>query len=371
MKNILLTLSAVLCLMGCNPKQQSTAAEGDQSLPAIFAGEWCNADAYEETGEYFNLIIEAGEAARIYFTNGGPFEEDFSFRVIAENELELYFESLMGSTSLKGGKSSGNDCSSPVMRCKIGPEGRMQIETFSDACGFVPKNIRLELHRLQQGEISYLTGESDSGSENPFSEVVATYSPDELKRLIGKESPENIGDLFLLLPDQDCFEIQASDRKQMLKGKKIGEWDQMTVGELDVKNRYLNISGAYEGSWEMFAKREGELWWIAVNYQSCVPLCQTEIASTYTFSNGTLTLHTDANLAGYQDLWPELFIDFGKLNKQQQQAARRVWEENEYAVLYRLPRNGKTITMYLEQQPYLDEDIPENAFIEVTAEMWQ
>ena len=112
-------------------------------------------------------------------------------------------------------------------------------------------------------------------------------------------------------------------------------------------------------------------WWIAVNGQFCGPFCITHIANSYSLQDNHLIHHTDANLAGYQDVWVELFIDFDRLTPQQQEAARKIWEENGYeSVLFKLPRDGKTVTMYIDELPYLDEEIPSEAFRQITNKIW-
>lgn len=206
--------------------------------------------------------------------------------------------------------------------------------------------------------------------DNPFETLVASYSPQQLRQLLGKTEPQDVRDFLALLPDSLCYDYSAADRRKVAQGERVGEFGGMALGEVDIANGYLNLSGAWEGTWEMFAKKEGKTWRIAVNQQYCGPMCYTHIAETYTFEDGKLTQHNYANLAGYQDVWVELFIDFDQLTQEQQDAARRVWEENNN-VLFRLPRDGKTISMYVDALPYFDEGIPEEAFKEVTAVMWE
>lgn len=213
---------------------------------------------------------------------------------------------------------------------------------------------------------------ANTDEDDPFSQLIAEYSPQQLKQLLGKAEPQDVRDFLALLPDSLCYDYSAADRKKVAQGERVGDFGGMALGEVDTSNGYLNLSGAWEGTWEMFAKKMNGTWWVAVNQQYCGPMCYTHIANTYTFKNGTLTRHTHANLAGYQDVWAELFIDFEQLTESQKKQVNEIWEENGMnAVLFRLPRDGKTITMYIDMLPYLDAEIPETAVKEVTAEIWQ
>jgi len=205
-----------------------------------------------------------------------------------------------------------------------------------------------------------------------FEKVIVNYSPEEIKQLLGKTEPESVLDLFVLLPDSFCYDYSAADRLKIAQGERVGEYGGMALGETDIPNGYINLSGAWEGIWEMFARKEGDGWRFALNQQFCGPVCYTHMADTYTYQDGTITLQGYANLAGYQDVWVELFIDFDQLNEQQKEQANSIWQEMGYdSVLFRLPRDGKTITMHIDPLPYLDAEIPESAIKEVTAVMWE
>ncbi|HPX76257.1 MAG TPA: hypothetical protein PLW77_06730 [Bacteroidales bacterium] len=215
--------------------------------------------------------------------------------------------------------------------------------------------------------------------DDPFAEVIATYSSEQLQKILGKPEPTDVRDLFILLPDEVCIlyaNTTQEDRQQMAKGKFKGEIDRMWIDNLDLSSGYLDLDGhvmGFEGLWEMFAKKIDDIWWIAVNEQNCAAMCYTIQANTYSFENGTLTKHSNANLAGYQDVWAELFIDFDKLTETQKKQANEIWESNNGIkdILFRLPRDGKTITMYIDKLPYLEEDIPESAFKKVKTEIWK
>ncbi|NLX67360.1 MAG: hypothetical protein GXZ19_11465 [Bacteroidales bacterium] len=258
-----------------------------------------------------------------------------------------------------------------------GSPGQKQTDTISG------QNNSYESGQLLSNSKTELTGKEDDPptlaegeSDNPFSTVVAEYTPEQIKQLLGKSAPENVKDLFPLLSPEDIFfGLKAEERKQLVKQKKyVTESGSMTflVNETETGENYLSFIGTFEGIWEMFAKKKGDTWWIAVNSQFCGALCYTHIANCYTFHNNRLTLHTDANLAGYQDVWPELFIDFDQLTADQQETVKKIWDKklNEL-ILFNLPRDGKTITMYIDELPYLDEDIPYEVFKKVETDIWE
>ncbi len=206
--------------------------------------------------------------------------------------------------------------------------------------------------------------------DDPLSELIVQYAPKQLKQIIGKTEPKDVRDLFLLLPDTDFllyFNTSVEQRKRLLKGE---ETEYVKLYDIDVKNGY--ISSGYEGTWEMFAKKIDGIWWIAVNESNCGEYCYTVQAKTYTYSEGKLVQRNYANFAGYQDVWIELFIDFSQLTESQQKLAKSIWEENgRDSVLFRLPRDSKTITMYIESYPYIEAGIPESAIKEISTEIWR
>ncbi len=211
---------------------------------------------------------------------------------------------------------------------------------------------------------------SEIVDDDPFSELVAQYSLSEMEKIIKKTEPLDVTDLFLLLPETDFlfyFNFSIEQRKKMLKKEMVSN---VELNEIDVANGYMQ--SGYEGIWEMFAKKIDGVWWIAVYENNCGEYCNTVQAKTYTFDKGKLIKRSYANLAGYQDVWVELFIDFNQLTVEQQKVAYRIWEENGLdALLFRLPRDGKTITMYIEAFPYLEAGIPEVAIKEVKTELWK
>lgn len=207
--------------------------------------------------------------------------------------------------------------------------------------------------------------------DDPFSELILQYSPEEIREIIGKTDPQDVTDLLLLLPETDFlfyFNFDVEQRKRMLDGDTISY---VELAEIDIANGYI-LSG-YEGAWEMFAKKIHDVWWIALHENNCGEQCSTIQAKTYTFDSGKLIQRNYANLAGYQDVWLELFIDFDQLTEAQQKLANDIWEESDVSsnVLFKLPRDGKTITMYIEAYPYIEAGIPESAIKKVKKEIWK
>lgn len=225
-----------------------------------------------------------------------------------------------------------------------------------------------ESERMENVEMEEIN--NDDIDYGPFTQLVAQFTPEQLQEIIGKPQPEGVRDLLLLLPDDDCFNTSIADRRKALAGERVGE-DRLGIGEANTQ--YLNLTGIFEGTWEMYALQKGKRWHIAVNQQECGPLCLTTIAHEYSFLEGKLLRHSAANLAGYQDAWPELFIDFDQLTTQQQEAVHSIWNGNNEQmnmILFRLPRRGNNISMYIDPLAFSDAGVPESAFKEVEAEMW-
>ena len=203
---------------------------------------------------------------------------------------------------------------------------------------------------------------------DPLSELIVQYSQAELKEIIGKVEPSDVRDLLLLLPETDFlfyFNFTAAQRKAMLNGETINH---VQLSEVDVPNGY--IQSGFEGVWEMFAKKIDGVWNILVYENNCAEYCSTVLAKTYVYYNGKLYQQHHANLAGYQDVWIELFIDLDQLNATQKETANALWEgTTSNNVLFRLPRDGKTITMHIDANCYTDAGIPESAIKEVKVEL--
>lgn len=366
-------ISLIILLFAFGACGGKTATEDVKELPEQFLGEWCGNDiSVIDQGTFFRLEFE--EDVVTYYT-GGPFQEELTAKVISDDEIELYFDLIMGSigfTRVQDNMQNG-DCKIVVAKCKLLSENEMLVETFEDKCGQIPGNISITLTKLGEEEFCSYASYEDDFSDDPFVKVEAAFDNRELIDLLGKREPEDITDFFLLLPDDVCFGLTVEERQKMVKGEDIDGWSQMSFGKKDIENRYLNLSGAFEGTWEMYAQQEENFWLVAVNVQFCGPFCITHLGQSYMFENRRLMSTSYANLAGYQNYWTELFIDFDKLTPEQAEHAKMVW--NEYSdvenILFRLPQDGKNITMYIDNLPYLDYDIPVEALNEVTAEMWK
>ena len=350
-----------------------TTTKDFKKLPEQFLGEWCGNDiSVIDAGTIFQLRFE--EDIVTYYTRG-PFQEELTVKVISDEEVELYFDMIMGSTSFARaqGDMEERECKTLVAKCKLLSENEMEVTTFKDECGQIPEDITITLHKLGEDEFCPYASYEDDFSDDPFVNVVAYFDSRELIKLLGKRNPENITDFFLLLPDDICFGLSVDDRKRMVDGERVGAGEQMAIGKKDTENRYLNLSGAFEGTWEMYAQEDEGFWLVAVNYQSCGPQCVTEIAQSYIFEDRRLLEISYANLAGHQNYWVELFFDFDKLTADQIESVKEIWDENSDVqdILFRLPQDGKNITMYIDNLPYLDADIPNEAFTEVTVEMWK
>lgn len=206
----------------------------------------------------------------------------------------------------------------------------------------------------------------NDANDDPFVELVAQYTPEQLNQLIAKPEPTDIQDLLLLLPDSDFllyFNFDVAQRKQLLAGETVSN---VTLDKSDAANGYLQ--SGYEGVWEMIAKAEGDVWHIALNERNCAEFCSTVMQKSYIYQDGKLLAQNAATIAGFQDYWPELFIDFKQLTQDQKDTVMQVWAEHGIeGVLYRLPRDGQSpIVVYLDAQRYTEAGIPESAMMEVT-----
>jgi len=376
MKKVAFTLFLAFAIMSCGiGKTEEQAGKWKN-----FFSEW-NKDN-KEIDEYFILDFRsnADTLVEISYSVMGPFEEFLSGKLISDTQAELYFDYIVGSISFdritEKEEATLKECrKKKVADCIINPDGTMTLQTYHDKCGQLPPNTKIILRKTT--DVTDM-GKSEYEEEDPFSEVVAQYSPEQLKKLLGKTEPTDVRDLFILLPDELCVKYAnttQADRQAMAKGKFKGETNRMWIDEIDLAHGYLDLDGivmGFEGGWEMFAKKIDGVWWIAVNEQNCAAMCFTLHANTYTFKNGTLTRHTEANLAGYQDVWAELFIDFDQLTEKQKEQVNKIWENHGIEdVLFKLPRDGKTITMYVDKLPYLEAEIPETALKKVKKEIWK
>lgn len=211
--------------------------------------------------------------------------------------------------------------------------------------------------------------------EDSLEVVIAEFTTAQLQDLLGKPEPENVNDLFLLIPDEDCFDLSVADRKNIVEANRVSiESDFMfySILENDITNNYLSVGGAFEGEWEMFSKKIDNTWRIAVNSKSCAPVCYTSIEKTYIYENNMLIRLDHANLAGYQNTYIEMFFNFDMLTDEQKEFVTYEWDDSDYSVLFSLPRDGKTISMYVDfYTRYCCQGIPEEAFKVVETNIWE
>lgn len=373
MKNKTILITVLFALTSCGwscTQQQNAEARSDWSL---FIGRWDQIGL--EEGEYFQLEFRSQDDStvnEVSFSVLGPFEEILRAKAVSERQIELYFEFLMMAHRETPDDKTLAECrGQKVADCTINPDGTMVLEIYTDKCGMLPANTTILLQKKGADVIYGLEEEEeeDSGRGGPV-DFLSNYTPEQLQQLIGKTEPHDVRDFLALIPAESCFNYSVEERQKLMQGKGVGEFSGVQIGEHDAKNGYLNLVGPFEGIWEMFAKKINEIWWIAVNQQFCGPLCYTYIANTYMlFPDGDFLQSHEANLAGYQDVWLELFLDLEQLSSEQQKQAKEAWEESR-GVLFQLPRDGKTITMYIDPLPYLDNNIPESAFRKISVEIW-
>lgn len=62
--------------------------------------------------------------------------------------------------------------------------------------------------------------EDNFTDDDPFSELIVQYSPQQLQQILGKKEPQDVIDLFLLLPESDFlryFNFTVEQRKKMIQ----------------------------------------------------------------------------------------------------------------------------------------------------------
>ena len=370
-----LTLLFAFALISCDNSKSNKQAEDWNN----FFGSWCNNEGWEQGGLYFNLNFKAQNdtLTEISFATGGPFEEILSGKLVSDTKAELYFNYLMGTHTpddVINSADSKNDTKIKVAECTLQPDGTMKVETFSDEAGLIPEGKAIVLRKLGKNE-SCVPGisENEDGFGDPSSVTVAEYTPKQIRQILGKDKPQNVLDLFLLLPESDCFDLSIADRKKIISGETYSDENGLMLisrAEEDVLNNYLSLGGTFEGIWEMCSHEEDGIPLFAVNQQSCGPACVTERANLYSLEQGKILQHAETNLARFQSLSLDLFLDTDQLTNAQKTKAQKIWDESNNAVLFKLPRDGNTIKMYIEEMPYLDEGIPSEAFREVKTSMW-
>jgi hypothetical protein len=118
----------------------------------LYSGNWCNADNWESSGEYFNLIVKVnpnGEGSATY-TQGGPFEEEYKARVIADGTLELYWEGIGGSISFNENDKSNDTCKKITAVLKIVDSKTLDVVTYENDCAYLSGSITVQ--KLNENE---------------------------------------------------------------------------------------------------------------------------------------------------------------------------------------------------------------------------
>ena len=98
---------------------------------------------------------------------------------------------------------------------------------------------------LEEGEESGIGG--NYNDDNPFTTLMAEYTPQQIRQLIGKTTPENVRDLFVLLPDDAFFELTPHEGNNSWRTTNISpktircntSWTKQPPGELHPPHRLL------------------------------------------------------------------------------------------------------------------------------------
>jgi hypothetical protein len=121
-----------------------------------FLGGWCNNEQAEKTGEYVNLGIYQDENKKLSssFSNGGPFEESHTVKLISDTKIDLYFYSVGGSISFNELQDSntGKCKKTKLAECVLLDKNRMQITTFANDCSYLPHQQTIILKRLSEDQ---------------------------------------------------------------------------------------------------------------------------------------------------------------------------------------------------------------------------
>ena len=99
----------------------------------------------------------------------------------------------------------------------------------------------------------------------------------EANEITWRGAVTNITVFFELLPEECFFDPAptAGQRKELLDGKTVNG---LRIGVRDIRNGYMNLTGPFEGVWEMCfwnTADKGKL--VAVNARSCGPVCRARL----------------------------------------------------------------------------------------------
>ena len=123
-----------------------------EDISRLYSGEWCNADNWESSGEYFNITINVnpnGEGHATY-TQGGPFEEEYKFKITEEGKLELYWEGISGSIAFDENNKSNETCKKITALLKIMDNNTLEVMRYVNDCAYLSRNITLK--KLNENE---------------------------------------------------------------------------------------------------------------------------------------------------------------------------------------------------------------------------
>jgi hypothetical protein len=153
---------------------------------------------------------------------------------------------------------------------------------------------------------------------------------------------QTLFDLYRKLPGKDALLGNVKSREQMIQNFKNGKGTgDLYVGfdVVDEKNGFLNITGAFEGIWEMcYWNMANNIKLVAVYQQECGPVCAINVFKFYRYENDKLVEEQIHNvIPEYEDIYDAFFID-GDTSK------KKLDDQDIIAtLLFRLPRKGKDI----------------------------
>mgnify|MGYP000882734079 CR=1 FL=1 len=169
---------------------------------------------------------------------------------------------------------------------------------------------------------------------------------------------QSISDLYLLIPEEYSLGLSKDERKSLInvfekptEFKKNAELN-YRIEELDVKNGYMRVSGAFEGIWEMcYWNLNDKSKMLATTMYTCGPLCMTEYIKFYHYNNGQII-----EIPFGKVIPNSFFIDLITLIKEEKtiKDIRPLYEEP-IAFVYYLPRKGKNIRVEYQGVEYFEK----------------
>lgn len=165
----------------------------------------------------------------------------------------------------------------------------------------------------------------------------------------------NITAFFEMLPDE-CFFAPApgqEQRRELLEG---GSVNGMKVGVKDIRNGYMNLTGAFNGVWEMCfwnTMDGGKL--VAVNVRICGPACTTHLFFYRMGDDGGLVSDPAMRSALERQLGPEDFYQTERMGPRELAAIGNPAQH----IIYELPRLGRNIVIRRDENASPGNGIPE------------